>query len=55
MKTNNKKSQLEIQIKDLEQQQPILEAELKEKEKQFEKVSNLYNALVEARRITYHY
>ena len=55
MKTNNKKSQLETQIKDLEQQRSILQAELKKKEKQFEKVSNLYNALVEARRITYHY
>jgi len=55
MKTNNKKSQLETQIKDLEQQRPILEAELKEKEEKFEKVSNLYNALVKARRITYHY
>ena len=55
MKTNNKKSQLETQIENLKQQQPILEAELKKKEKQFEKVSNLYNALVEARRITYHH
>ena len=55
MKTNNKKSQLETQFENLKQQQPILEAELKKKEKQFEKVSNLYNALVEARRITYHH
>jgi len=53
--TKNKKSQLEIQIENLKQQQPTLEAELKKKEKQFEKVNNLYNALVEARRITYHY
>ena len=36
MKTNNKKSQLETQIENLKQQQPILEADLKEKEEKSE-------------------
>ena len=52
---NNKKSQLETQIKDLEQQQPILEAELKEKEEKFEEVWNFYETLRKIERFVYGY
>jgi hypothetical protein len=55
MKTNNKKSQLETQIENLKQQQPILQAELKEKEEKFQEVQNFHETLRKIERFVYDY